>query len=164
MTNGYIWKFQSFSMPPSKNDENHHSRTTSDPGYYLLLYILISLLSCLAGSLRFLLILSTSIRASRALFEGLLFAVLHAPIQWFDSVPVGRVLNRFAVDMNLVDSKLGYDIGASLHRLFEVIGIAISGTITSPLTFIFSLRSRSERHCPPSLSSKFDNYTRLGPR
>ncbi|KAH6879873.1 P-loop containing nucleoside triphosphate hydrolase protein [Thelonectria olida] len=139
MANTYGLKFQPFSVSIGQNLDNYQLNATGNLGYYLSVYVLISFLSCLAGSTRYFLILSASIRASRALFDGLLFSVLHAPIQWFDSVPVGRVLNRFAADMSLVDSELSYDIGALSHRLFEVVGIAISGTVASPLTLVFSL-------------------------
>ncbi|KAL6364165.1 hypothetical protein LRP88_02081 [Fusarium phalaenopsidis] len=115
------------------------SHLTGDLGYYLSIYILISVLSCIAGSVRFFFIFSASLRASRELFDQLLFSVLNAPVEWFDHVPVGRILNRFSTDINLIDSKLGYDIGAMIHRFLEVIGIAISGLFATPLTAIFSL-------------------------
>ncbi|KAJ4205036.1 hypothetical protein NW759_014700 [Fusarium solani] len=115
------------------------SHLTGDLGYYLSIYILISVLSCIAGSVRFFFIFSASLRASRELFDQLLFSVLNAPVEWFDHVPVGRILNRFSTDINLIDSKLGYDIGAMIHRFLEVIGIVISGLFATPLTAIFSL-------------------------
>ncbi|KAM6507184.1 hypothetical protein FALCPG4_018566 [Fusarium falciforme] len=132
-------EFQQLGISVTQNLHDWRSDSTGHLAYYLSIYVLISFLSCLAGSLRFFLILSASIRASRSLFEGLLYAVFHAPITWFDNVPVGRVINRFAADMSLVDSDLSYDMGAFLHRLFEVISIAVSGMVASPLTLIFSL-------------------------
>ncbi|RSL88049.1 hypothetical protein CEP51_001928 [Fusarium floridanum] len=119
--------------------DREQSHLAGDLGYYLSVYILISVLSCIAGSIRFFFIFSASLRASRELFNQLLFSVLNAPVEWFDHVPVGRILNRFSTDINLIDSKLGYDIGAMIHRFLEVIGIAISGLFATPLTAIFSL-------------------------
>ena len=47
-----------------------------------------------------------SIRASRFLFNALLQRLTRAPIRFFDTTPVGRILNRFTTDMNTIDDAL----------------------------------------------------------
>lgn len=47
-----------------------------------------------------------SIRASRALFDALLRRVTRAPVRFFDTTPIGRILNRFTTDMNTIDGAL----------------------------------------------------------
>ncbi|KOB77962.1 ATP-binding cassette sub-family C member 1 [Operophtera brumata] len=48
-----------------------------------------------------------TLAAARALHAGLLSGVLHAPsIGFFDCTPVGRVLNRFSKDVDVVDNVL----------------------------------------------------------
>lgn len=45
-------------------------------------------------------------RASKKLFEQLTHTILRAPIRWIETVPAGRVLNRFNSDMSVVDKPL----------------------------------------------------------
>ena len=47
-----------------------------------------------------------SVGASSKLFSALLDAILRAPVSFFDTTPIGRIVNRFAKDMDIVDSTL----------------------------------------------------------
>ncbi|KAK2168341.1 hypothetical protein NP493_1234g00004 [Ridgeia piscesae] len=47
-----------------------------------------------------------SVCASSKLFSALLDAILRAPVSFFDTTPIGRIVNRFAKDMDIVDSTL----------------------------------------------------------
>jgi len=47
-----------------------------------------------------------AVRASRELHARLLNGVMHSPMAFFDTTPIGRVVNRFAKDVDVVDSTL----------------------------------------------------------
>ncbi|ODQ79638.1 hypothetical protein BABINDRAFT_167477 [Babjeviella inositovora NRRL Y-12698] len=47
-----------------------------------------------------------SLRASRVLHEGMLTAVVRSPMFFFETTPIGRVMNRFTSDVNQVDNGL----------------------------------------------------------
>jgi ABC-type multidrug transport system fused ATPase/permease subunit len=47
-----------------------------------------------------------TLRASRKLHDGALASVARAPLSWHDSQPSGRVLSRFAGDVDAVDTAL----------------------------------------------------------
>ena len=47
-----------------------------------------------------------SVSASSKLYARLLDCILHAPISFFDTNPIGRIMNRFAKDMDNVDTTL----------------------------------------------------------
>lgn len=47
-----------------------------------------------------------------------------------DTVPLGRILNRFTADFNVVDSRLSNDIAFGAHNLFRLIGVIIAGQVT----------------------------------
>lgn len=47
-----------------------------------------------------------SIRASRFLFDALLQRLTRAPTRFFDTTPIGRILNRFTTDINTIDGAL----------------------------------------------------------
>ena len=106
---------------------------------YLGVYIGISILACVIGTIRFYCVLSSSIRASRNLFDSLVFAVLRAPMRWLDTVPMGRILNRFTADFHLIDSRLGYEMGFLLGEILDVCGIIFAGILVSPLVIILAV-------------------------
>ncbi|KAL7752385.1 hypothetical protein RI367_001919 [Sorochytrium milnesiophthora] len=48
----------------------------------------------------------SAIRASRTLHRRLLERVLRAPSSWFDTTPIGRIINRFSTDIDALDEQL----------------------------------------------------------
>ena len=80
-----------------------------------------------------------SLKASRILYQNLLYTVLRAPLRWLDTVPLGRVLNRFTADFNAVDSRIAPNTGFLLGQLLQMIGITITGFIISPYMIIFAV-------------------------
>lgn len=112
-----------------------------DPGlaYYLGIYVAWSLAVCFIGALRYFLVFLASIRASKDLFEQLLHAILRAPLRWLDTVPVGRVLNRFTSDFNMIDSRISMDLGFMLSNVMQVLEVIIAGVFVSPWMIVFAL-------------------------
>ncbi|PYH42937.1 P-loop containing nucleoside triphosphate hydrolase protein [Aspergillus saccharolyticus JOP 1030-1] len=105
---------------------------------YLLVYIAVSVLACLMGTMRFYLILSTSVRAARNLFKRLTYAVLRARMRWLDTVPLGRILNRFTSDFNYIDSTIGYQMGYTGTQILNVCGVIVAGVLVSPFVLILA--------------------------
>ncbi|KAI8321954.1 hypothetical protein GQ54DRAFT_260820 [Martensiomyces pterosporus] len=71
--------------------------------YWLAIYFLIGLV---ASCLHYLFLLASTtgaIRASRVIHERLLRSVVHATPRFFDSTPLGRIVNRFSRDMQAID-------------------------------------------------------------
>lgn len=74
--------------------------------YYFNIYVLITMISILLGVSRLVWLYYGSLRASRILHENLLNRVIRAPLRFFDTTPVGRILNRFGRDFEDIDSTL----------------------------------------------------------
>lgn len=84
-----------------------------------------------------LLVAMIGLRASRKLFSEMLACVLHAPMSFFDTTPVGRIVNRFSKDMYTADEKLMPDLSTYLATLFSVFStIAVIAGVT-PVFLIF---------------------------
>ena len=44
--------------------------------------------------------------SSRRLHKDAIFRVLHAPMSFFETTPVGRIMNRFSKDIDTMDNML----------------------------------------------------------
>ena len=112
------------------------SKMDSGMKFYLSLYLGLAVIICIDGTLRYLLVFYGSIKASRRLFDELTYAVLRAPLRWLDTVPVGRILNRFTADFNIVDSQLAYFCSFLLYNGLVVIGVVVAAVIVSPFIIL----------------------------
>jgi ABC-type multidrug transport system fused ATPase/permease subunit len=121
--------------------KNEFQAISIDPTlwYYLGIYVAWSLATCFIGALRYFLVFVASIRASKDLFEQLLHAILRAPLRWLDTVPVGRVLNRFTSDFSKIDSRISMDLGFMLNNAMQVLEVIIAGLFVSPWMIAFAL-------------------------
>ncbi|CAF3640789.1 unnamed protein product [Rotaria sordida] len=88
--------------------------------------------------------------ASRKLHSSILFGVLRAPMAFFDTTPIGRIINRFAKDIDAIDSSLPTSFSSSFTTLAHVlitIIILIYGSWLAicaliPLAIVFSFIQR----------------------
>ena len=58
--------------------------------------------------------------ASRQLHDALLRHVMRAPVSFYDTTPLGRVLNRFAKDVDVIDVTIPYNVRPFLNNLFSI--------------------------------------------
>ncbi|KAK8101300.1 hypothetical protein PG999_011674 [Apiospora kogelbergensis] len=101
--------------------------------FYLGIYVLLAAASALLGTLRYYYIFCGSIRASRKLFARLNFVILRSPLRWLDTVPVGRVLNRFTADFHSVDTHLAYSLAFGFAAFLNLVGVIVAGLFVSPI-------------------------------
>ena len=101
-------------------------------GFFLAVYIIISLAAALLEILKCYLVYIGGLRASETLFSDLINRVLHAQTRWLDTVPLGRVLNRFTADFNSVDSKVPAENHALLSAVMSLVCVFIAGLLLSP--------------------------------
>ena len=47
-----------------------------------------------------------AIRASKTLHEALLSNIMRCPMSFFDTTPLGRIINRFSKDVDTMDAEL----------------------------------------------------------
>lgn len=104
-----------------------------DTMFYLGIYVGISAFSAILGTGRFFYFFVMSYKASRRMFEGITRTVLRTPLRWLDTVPTGRVLNRFTADFNVIDNRLGMDLSGVFGAFLSVIGICVTAFYVSPL-------------------------------
>nr|XP_017234868.1 PREDICTED: ABC transporter C family member 2-like isoform X2 [Daucus carota subsp. sativus] len=115
------------------------------PGFYNLIYSLLSfcqVLVTLANS--FWLILS-SLYAARRLHQAMLNSILRAPMVFFHTNPLGRIINRFAKDLGDIDRNVAPFVNMFLGQVsqllstFVLIGILSTMSLWAilPLLLVF---------------------------
>jgi len=112
----------------SGSDEEAHSIK-----YWLSLYAGACLVSVVFGIARFIFTFLAGYKASRVMFERILFTVLRAPLRWTDTVPVGRILNRLTADFNSIDSDLVHMLEWCIANWLKVASICAASLFVSPL-------------------------------
>lgn len=94
-------------MSETEKDNNTHN-TFLEEDIYLPLSVGLTGSLIIGGVVRSLLFYSLTALASRALHANMLKSVLKSPTQFFNTNPVGRILNRFSRDLGFVDEYLPY--------------------------------------------------------
>jgi len=83
--------------------------------------------------------LGRSIAAARQIHDRALRGVLAAPLRFFDSTPMGRILNRFARDMGNVDDELAWNFEQSFKSLSQTVGALLLILIVVPYVVVVLL-------------------------
>ena len=73
-----------------------------------------------------------SFHGTKRLHEDMVEHVFRAPVNlYFDTTPLGRVLNRFSKDLSVIESTLVFEIGTgyvNFYNLLSIFGLAIFQT------------------------------------
>ncbi|KAK3381154.1 ATP-dependent bile acid permease [Podospora didyma] len=129
----------STQQPLLPNGRHHHfeAELSGHGGrgtqFWLSIYAAVCASGVILGVLRFIFVFRATYRASTALFQKILFAVLRAPLRWTDTVPVGRILNRFTADFNAIDSDVPQMGSWFLSTCLHAVGICAASLFVSPL-------------------------------
>jgi ABC-type multidrug transport system fused ATPase/permease subunit len=112
---------------------------------YLWIYSLLAVVSMLFYVSYLVGFWAYALRAARALHDLALDRLLRARVSWFESVPSGRILNRFSKDVDVVDQALPDSFkvffGNVVQLLMFVVVISVAFpyflVVVVPVTFLF---------------------------
>lgn len=114
----------------------HNSATggsTSETRFYLTLYGLVGLAAsvtiCVAP---FVLYTWLSISSAKRFHDGMFRSILFAPLQWFETIPTGRLLNLFSRDVNVIDETLPRVLHSFIRTMIIVIGVLVVISVSVP--------------------------------
>ncbi len=96
-----------------------------DPFHALIVYGLIGILVLLANYAERLIWMLRATMAGRIIHDNTLESVLAAPLRFFDTTPMGRILNRFSHDMAGVDDELSWNFESTFRSLAQMLGTLV---------------------------------------
>jgi len=79
------------------------------------------------------------LRSATLLHTSILKSGLRAPMSFFDSTPIGRIINRFSKDIDVVDSQLPRSLHSWIACALSVMGTVIVICYSTPLFLIVVL-------------------------
>ncbi|RHY22927.1 hypothetical protein DYB25_009688 [Aphanomyces astaci] len=133
------WSNQSTTLSPAafRANTNHN----------ILIYGILVLATSVVTSMQIASVLMYGLRGAKKLFSEMLHSLLEAPIMFFDTNPIGRVLNRFGDDILQVDMAIPFSATPMLIQTSSAIAklvttIAITqwmGLIVLPLMAVYTL-------------------------
>lgn len=82
-----------------------------------------------------------SVKASSRLHHGLLTNVLHSPMAFFESTPLGRIVNRFSKDIDMIDDLVPRSFIGFMRSSLELLAAIVIISFAMPffLTVILPL-------------------------
>lgn len=107
--------------------------THAQRDFYLIGYGSIGAGQALFSLLYALMLLLGAIRASRTLHRKLITNILRLPMTFFDTTPLGRIMNRLSKDIYGIDVKIPMSLRSFLAMFFDVLGMLVAVSYATPL-------------------------------
>ncbi|XP_062428026.1 ATP-binding cassette sub-family C member 10 isoform X4 [Rhea pennata] len=108
------------------------SNGSLDVTFYLTVYGSIAGANSLFTILRAFLFAYGTIRAATVIHNRLLQRVIKATVTFFDTTPIGRILNRFSSDLYCVDDNLPFILNIFLANMYGLLGMLVMITYGLP--------------------------------
>ncbi|CAG7947934.1 unnamed protein product [Penicillium salamii] len=122
---GSVGRVSSWSLPQFGASSASEESGEVNVAYYLGVYALLGFLYIAISLSREAVLFWGSLHASWKIHDRLLKAVMHAKFRFFDSTPLGQLMNRFSKDVESVDQEVAPVAIGMLHSLASVIMIVI---------------------------------------
>ncbi|RHZ60075.1 hypothetical protein Glove_359g25 [Diversispora epigaea] len=113
-------------------------KTTENVLFYLFIYGCIGIIHSFMTIIQTIVLwIFCAIRAARTLHEKMFNSIVRSPMSFFDTTPMGRILNRFSKDQYTIDEVLPRTFSGYFRTLFIVMATAIVISYSTPsFTFL----------------------------
>lgn len=128
-----FWSLPITSQPSTSSiDVMTSSNDKVDAWHYLMIYALLALFYIIISLVREGYIFWGSLRASSKLHRSLLDSVTRAKLQFFDTTPLGQLMNRFSKDIEAIDQDVAPIAVGVLGCLFSLVTIVVLISVITP--------------------------------
>ncbi|KAJ3114439.1 hypothetical protein HK100_001659 [Physocladia obscura] len=107
-----------------------------DVGYYIKMYALISCTWVTVILIGFAISRIGSYIASKKFHKGLIERILYAPMRFFDTTPIGRVLNRATKDISVIDGDIVRHLGDLVETSMDALAILCVVVLVTPVFLV----------------------------
>lgn len=91
--------------------------------YYLIIYTVLSIGISLGAGIRASIIMLCVFKTGKRLHKGMIANLIYAPLnEFFDRIPLGRILNRLSKDLSILDTMIAFSLASFLASFFYMIG------------------------------------------
>ncbi|XP_035673618.1 multidrug resistance-associated protein 4-like isoform X1 [Branchiostoma floridae] len=115
------------------------SAAVLDITYYVTVSAALTATVLVLSILRAVFLFYMCLSSSRSLHNQMFAAIIRVPILFFDTNPVGRILNRFSKDVGLLDHLLPLNVAEVIQFLMMTVGVFLLAGIVNPWVFIPSI-------------------------
>jgi ABC-type multidrug transport system fused ATPase/permease subunit len=74
-----------------------------------------------------------SVRASTRMHESMLTRIVRAPMSFFDTTPLGRIVNRFSKDIYVIDETIPSSLRSFMSTFMQVVSIVVVISYSTPI-------------------------------
>ncbi|MCJ1399991.1 hypothetical protein MMC11_003194 [Xylographa trunciseda] len=119
---------------PARSTELYASAAPSevDIGYYLGVYALLGITYVMICIFRLLILFYGSLSASKSIHTRLLNAVLRAKFKFFDTTPLGQIMNRFSKDLQAIDQEVAAVAAGVVQGVLNIVAIVTLISVITP--------------------------------
>ncbi|KAL2524409.1 ABC transporter C family member 2 [Abeliophyllum distichum] len=104
------------------------------PGFYNLIYSLLSFGQVLVSFVNSFWLITSSLYAARRLHNAMLNSILRAPMVFFHTNPLGRIINRFSKDLSDIDRNVAPFANMFLNQVAQLISTFVLIGIVSTMS------------------------------
>ncbi|KAF9196462.1 hypothetical protein BGZ50_000082 [Haplosporangium sp. Z 11] len=104
--------------------------------FYLGIYVLLSATAMLFAALTNYYVIQGGLAASRVLHQQLLYKITRAKVRFFDTTPIGRIINRFSSDISTIDDEVSNGLQGLFGCFVTIVGIIFIISINMPVFMI----------------------------
>ncbi|XP_070188571.1 multidrug resistance-associated protein 1-like [Littorina saxatilis] len=115
------------ALPP----DSDRRRELND--FYLGIYAALGLAQTVFVVIYAVIMAFRQIHASRLMHRRMLERIMRAPMSFFDTTPLGRIVNRFSQDMDMLDSEICLDVEIWVDNVEQVLSTVIAISYTTPI-------------------------------
>lgn len=125
------WSMPLFA-PPRDPDFWAMDYQQVNAGYYLSVYAVLGLAFMFITFMREGVLFAGSLHASRRIHSRLIETVCRAKFRFFDSTPLGQIMNRFSKDIEAVDQEVAPTAVGVIHCLASILTIVVLISAITP--------------------------------